>query len=203
MIMSRLSRPSAVRTAPSVAPRRRRIAALGLAATMFVLVSCSDDRASVAPPRPAPLPVSANAWLLLSDSAARPGAELTLSAFAKSDTGGAVGSFTARFLYDTLQLAVIGTDSVGDATLRAVNPTPGEYRVAGAAARGIPGGLLFRLRLRVIDARGLRRLGLLVDELHSVALHDLTPKLTVTDGRADLFSGMKGVRVAPPPGRTP
>ncbi|MCC6929132.1 MAG: hypothetical protein IT359_09100 [Gemmatimonadaceae bacterium] len=166
---------------------------------LVAIAACADERASVAPPRPVPMPISANAWILVSDTLARAGHEVTISAFARADSGGAVGSFTARFLYDSLQLQLIGPDSVSDAALRAVNPVVGEYRVAGAAARGIPEGLLFRMRARVIDRRGLRRLGLLVDELHSVSLADLTPRLTVSDTRAALYAGMPNVRVAPAP----
>ncbi|MFN8667978.1 MAG: hypothetical protein U0164_12445 [Gemmatimonadaceae bacterium] len=183
----------------SLAIFRRALRTPWLALALTAAVACADERASIAPPRPAPMPIAANAWILVSDTLARAGHEVTISAFARADSGGAVGSFTARFLYDSLQLQLIGPDSVSDATLRAVNPVVGEYRVAGAAARGIPDGLLFRVRARVIDPRGLRRLGLLLDELHSVALADLTPRLTVQDTRAALYSGMPNVRVVPVP----
>lgn len=176
-------------------------AALTVAAALalVVLAACTDDRAAVAPPRPAPLPVSSNAWLLISDTLASAGSEVSIAGFARADSGAAIGSFTARFLYDSLQLQVIGPDSLGDNVLRAMNPLVGEYRLAGSAATGIPMGLLFRLRVKVIDPRGLRRLGLLVDALHSVSLADLTPRLQVQDTREALYAGMPNVRVAPPP----
>lgn len=186
--------------------RRSRAAAralLGIVAGAFVAVGCNDERVGVSPPRPLPPPISSNAWLLVSDTLAHAGTEVTIAAFARSDTGASVGSFSARFLYDTLQLQVVGPDSTGDAVLRAVNPVLGEYRVAGASATGIPGGLLFRVRARVIDPRGLRRLGLLVDELHNTSLADLTAKLEVQDTRGALFSGMPNVRVSPDRSRVP
>ena len=185
------------------ARRTARRTSLALPGAALLVAGCNDERATISPPRPAAPPISANAWILVSDTLARAGTEVTISAFAKADTGGAVGSFTARFLYDSLQLQVVGPDRASDNGLRALNPIIGEYRVAGAAAKGIPSGLLFRVRAKVIDPRGLRRLGLLVDELHSVALADLTPKLEVQDTRAALFSGMPNVRVAPDRSRQP
>jgi hypothetical protein len=180
--------------------RARRVALLASTAlTLVALAACTDEREGVAPPRPVPLPVSTNAWLLVSDTLARAGQEVTITAFARPDSGGAVGSFSARFLYDSLQLRVVGPDSTNDAVLRAVNPIVGEYRVAGAAAKGIPDGVLFRVRATVVNPRGLRRLGLLLDELHSIALTDLTPRLQVQDTRAALFEGMPNVRVSPTP----
>ena len=140
---------------------------------------------------------ASNAWLLVSDSSAPAGSEVLISAFARSVAGGAVGSFTARFLYDSLQLQLVATDSIGDDAMRAVNPIPGEYRVAGASARGLPLGLLFRFRAKVIDPRGLKRLALVLDELHSVTLADLTAKLEVEDSRAALFSTVPGMRILP------
>lgn len=178
-------------------------ALLGTLACALLAVGCNDERVGVSPPRPLPTPISSNAWLLVSDTMAGAGTEVTISAFARSDTGGSVGSFSARFLYDTLQLQVVGPDSTGDAVLRAVNPVLGEYRVAGASATGIPSGLLFRVRARVIDPRGLRRLGLLVDELHNTSLADLTAKLEVQDTRSALYSGMPNVRVSPDRSRVP
>lgn len=183
--------------------RVARRALLGTLACAVLVAGCNDERVGVSPPRPLPVPISSNAWLLVSDSLAAAGTEVTIAAYAKADTGGSVGSFSARFLYDTLQLQVVGPDSTGDAVLRAVNPVLGEYRVAGASATGIPGGLLFRVRARVIDPRGLRRLGLLVDELHNIALADLTAKLEVRDTRDALFSGMPNVRVSPDRSRVP
>lgn len=167
------------------------------------LAGCNDERVGVAPLRPVPLPVPSNAWIVVSDSAARAGSEVTVAAFASSEAGGAVGSFTARFLYDSLQLQVLGTDSISDQVLRAMNPIPGEHRIAGASAQGLPGGLLFRLRAKVIDPRGLRRLGLVIDEMHSIKFADLTMQLEVQDTRAALLSGVPGLRVQPAPERRP
>ena len=165
--------------------------------SLVVLAGCADDRVGVSPPRPAPLPVASNAWFVVSDSTAVAGREVSIAAFASSDSGGAIGSFTARFLYDSLQLQVLGPDSIADRAMRAINPIAGEHRIAGAAADGLPGGLLFRLRARVIDPRGLHRLGLVIDEMHSVKFADLTSKLEVRDTRAALFAGTPGLKVQP------
>ena len=140
----------------------------------------------------------ANAWILLSDSNARAGSTVAVSAYARSPQAGAIGSFTARLLYDSLQLKVVEVDSVGDGAMRAVNPVPGDHRIAGADAKGIRDGLLFRVRVQVIDPRGLRRVGLVLDEMHSIRFAELTKSLDVKDGRAELLSSMPGVRTAPP-----
>ena len=168
-----------------------------ITSALLLSAACSE-RAAIAPPRPAPPPVPTNAFFTLSDSAPKVGDEVLISAFAKPDMGGPVGSFTARFLYDTLQLRVLAADSVNDGTMRAVNPVPGEYRLAGAAVQGISGGLLFRLRAQVLDRRGLQRMGLLLDELHSIQFTELTEHLAVRDGRDELLVNR---RVAPLPPR--
>jgi len=182
---------------------RARLLAAALVLSLGSLAGCNDERAGIAPPRPVPLPVPSNAWIVVSDSAAPAGREVTVAAFASSEAGGAVGSFTARFLYDSLQLQILGADSVSDQVLRAMNPIPGEHRIAGASAQGLPGGLLFRLRARVIDPRGLRRLGLIIDEMHSIKFADLTTQLEVHDTRAALLAGIPGLRVQPAPVRRP
>lgn len=168
----------------------------GVLVLTIALAAC-DDRASVEPPRPVEPPIPANAWLVLSDSQARRGQEVTLSAYATMPEGGAIGSFTSRLLFDTLQLRAADPDDIGDGALRAANPMPGEFRVAGAAAQGLPGGLLFRVRLTVIDPAGLRRIGLVLDELHSSRMADLTQGLQVNDGIQALMAGRPGVRVRP------
>lgn len=188
-----LSRPNT----PGAGARRRGAALAALVLTVVALAGCNDERAGVSPPRPVPLPVASNAWFVISDSTAVAGREVSIAAFASSDSGGAIGSFTARFLYDSLQLQVIGPDSIADQAMRAINPIAGQHRIAGAAAQGLPGGLLFRVRAKVIDPRGLRRLGLIIDEMHSVQFADLTTKLEVRDTRAALFAGTPGLKVEP------
>lgn len=184
-----------LRSRPHANRRRASLAALAL--SVVALAGCNDERAGVSPPRPTPLPVASNAWFVLSDSTAVAGREVSIAAFASSDSGGAIGSFTARFLYDSLQLQVLGPDSIADQAMRAINPIAGAHRIAGAATQGIPGGLLFRVRAKVIDPRGLRRLGLIIDEMHSVQFADLTTKLEVRDTRAALFAGTPGLKVQP------
>jgi len=191
-------------TMPSLARFVRRHTALAVLTASTLSVGCNDEsRTALTPPRPAPLPVASNAWIVLSDSTPAAGSEVVIAAYASAEGGGAIGSFTARFLYDTLQLQVLAADSVPDAALRAMNPIPGEHRIAGASASGIPSGLLFRLKARVVDPRGVRRLGLLLDELHSITLADLTQRLEVRDTRGALFDGMRGVRVRPDSGGQP
>lgn len=172
-------------------------------AALFLLAAACSERAAVAPPRPAPPAVASNAWLALSDSTPSVGEEILVSAFARSEAGGPVGSYTARFLYDTLLLQVIGADSVTDGAMRAMNPVPGEFRLAGAAVRGMPDGLLFRVRARVLDRRGVQRMALLLDELHTTQFAELTERLEVRDGRAELLANQKGVRSQPQAERTP
>ncbi|MGQ0648665.1 MAG: hypothetical protein ACT4P7_13965 [Gemmatimonadaceae bacterium] len=170
--------------------------ASAVAALATIMLAACDDRVSVEPPRPVPPPVPANAWIVLSDSGARAGSEISISAFATIPEGGAIGSFSARLLYDTLQLRVGLPDELPDGAVRAVNPIEGAHRIAGASARGLGNGLLFRVRARVIDPRGLRRIALAIDELHSTRFAELTSALQVTDGRAELLSGMKHVQTS-------
>lgn len=172
--------------------RFRSSSRLSAAVAVLALAACSE-RATLAPPRPALPPVPANAWLATSSTMPRAGEEIVISAFARADAGGPVGSFTARFLYDTLMLQVVAADSVNDGAMRAMNPVPGEYRLAGASSQGLPEGLLFRLRARVIDPRGVQRMALLLDELHSTQFVELTERLEVKDGRAELLANQRGV----------
>ncbi|MGQ0767239.1 MAG: hypothetical protein ACT4OZ_16445 [Gemmatimonadota bacterium] len=173
----------------ATAPVRRFAASTALIA---VATACSD-REVVRPPEPGRPPTSTNAWLQLSDSLARPGQTVVISALARiadadaAGAGGAIGSFTARLAYDSLMLSITGVDSLGDGALRAVNPVTGEYRIAGASASGLRDGVLFRLTAQVRDSRGLQRIGLLIDELHSTNLSELTRNLEVRDGRTELL----------------
>jgi hypothetical protein len=171
--------------------------------TLALLATACSDREAVRPPDPTPPPISSNAWLHLSDSAAKAGDVVYVSAFATSPEGGSIGSFTARLLYDSLMLSMVEADSVNDGAMRAVNPVPGEHRIAGATAQGLRDGLLFRMKAVVRDPRGLRRIGLLLDELHSTRSVELTKHVAVKDGRAELLSTTPNVRVAPAPGRKP
>ncbi|MCC6316590.1 MAG: hypothetical protein IT361_02775 [Gemmatimonadaceae bacterium] len=163
-------------------------------AVCALIVAC-DDRVTVAPPQPLAPPVPANARLVLSDSTARVGDVVTVTAYAALPEGGAIGSFTARMLYDSLQLDVMEAEEPGDGALRAVNPVTGAWRLAGASDRGLREGLLFRVKARVKDPRGLRRIALAIDELHSTRFAELTRSLDIRDGRAELLSGIKGMRV--------
>jgi hypothetical protein len=138
---------------------------------------------------------------MLSDTSVKAGAEVLVSAFAESDGGRLIGSFTARLLYDTLMLHVIQADSVRDDVLRAVNPVPGAYRVAGASFKGIPDGLLFRVRARVVDPRALKRIGLVLDEMHSTQFSELTEGLQVNDGLAELQRSTPGLHINRDPER--
>lgn len=196
-VMSSAPASSSRSITPRARARQRRAALAAIVLSVVALAGCNDERAGVSPPRPVPLPVASNAWFVISDSMAVAGREVSIAAFASSDSGGAIGSFTARFLYDSLQLQVIGPDSIADQAMRAINPIAGAHRIAGAAAQGLPGGLLFRVRAKVIDPRGLRRLGLIIDEMHSVQFADLTTKLQVRDTRAALFAGTPGLKVEP------
>jgi hypothetical protein len=164
---------------------------------LLVLAAC-NDREAMQPPGPVAPPVSSNAWIHLSDSAATAGDVVSISAFARSTEGGAIGSFTARLLYDSLMLQVVEADSIDDGALRALNPMPGEYRIAGASANGLRDGLLFRVRATVRDPKGLRRIGLLLDELHSTRFAELTKALEVKDGRRELIETNPRMKVAPP-----
>ncbi len=166
----------------------RYVGILALAA----LGACGDRLASD-PPAPPPRPELSQATLQWSDSAPPRGAIVTLVASTSPPAGSVVGSYTARLRYDTLQLDVVAVDTLADGGLHAVNPQPGEYRLAGAAASGLPNGVLFRLRVRVRQPAGLQRVALLLDELHTTRLSDLTANLSVQDGRTALLGAPSAV----------
>lgn len=160
--------------------------------------SACDDQLMLQPPTPdVTLPRPANARLILSDSGATAGEQVTLSAFVSAQGGDRIGSYTARLLYDTLLLRAHDVEEVNDGALRVANPVRGEYRLAGAAANGLNDGLLFRVRFTVLHPKGLRQIGLVLDELHTARMLDLTSDLTVHDGVDSLLAGRPGVRVRP------
>lgn len=175
---------------------------MGLA---FAAASACDDRLMLQPPTPdVTLPRPANARLVLSDSGATAGQQVTLTAFASAQGGERIGSYTARLLYDTLLLRAHDVEEVNDGALRVANPIRGEYRLAGAAANGLTDGLLFRVRFTVLHPKGLRQIGLVLDELHSARVLDLTSDLTIYDGVDSLLAGRPDVKVRPKkPSATP
>jgi hypothetical protein len=151
----------------------------------LTLCAACTDRESVAPRPPEPVAAPTLATLVLSDSAAAVGSDVVLRVLAMAPDGRRVGSFTVRLLFDTTQLVVEEQPLSTDQALRAINPVPGAYRIAGAQATGFaPGAALVELRARRRGPHGFARLALAVDELHSVGSEDLTRTLEVRDGRA-------------------
>lgn len=90
---------------------------------------------------------------------------------------GKIGSFTARISYDSTALTFLGETALADGGLRAVNPTSGLIRVAGAAASGMDGSTLIALRFSVTDRAALARARVDIEELHEVNRADLRSQL--------------------------
>ena len=99
-----------------------------------------------------------------------------------SPTLGKVGSFTARVTYDPASLEFVGEEPLTDGVLRALNPTPGLVRVAGAGVHGISETGLVALRFRVKARDGAATARATLDELHALSRTDLSDRVR-PDGR--------------------
>ena len=77
-----------------------------------------------------------------------------------------IGSFTARVTYDTAGLSFLEEVPTLDGALRALNPTSGLVRIAGASAQGMQATRLAALRFRVRTPQALGSARLELDELH-------------------------------------
>jgi hypothetical protein len=143
-----------------------------IAACIAALGACTEPIRKTNATQPEPV---AEARLVLSDSSARPSANLTVLVHVRGVSAPDVGSFTARITYDTLALRFIGDSSITDDATRVSNPQPGLIRLAGVSTGGFANGTLYAARFAVVGGAPANSLHLTMDELHTVAHVNVTP----------------------------
>jgi hypothetical protein len=139
------------------------------------MIACSEPYRSTVVQNPVP---SVKAALVLSDSAPSVGAALVVTVQALADQG-IVGSYTAKINYDATALRFDSEIAISDQALRAINPSPGLVRFAGAAASGFTDGRLASYRFVVLRANSARTLSLVIDEMHMISRLDAKTGLIV------------------------
>jgi hypothetical protein len=77
-----------------------------------------------------------------------------------------IGSFTARVTYDSVGLGFLEEVPTSDGALRALNPTSGLVRIAGASTLGMEATRLAALRFRVRNPQAIGSAQLVLEELH-------------------------------------
>ena len=147
---------------------------IAFAAIAFCGAACSESYRSTSVQNPVP---TVEAVLEIS-GATTVGAGFVVSVRATA-TQGKVGSFTARIRYDAAALRFDGAIPMDDAAMRALNPMPGQLRLAGAAANGFSNGRLASYRFVALRANGAETLSLVVDEMHLITHFDAKPTLTI------------------------
>ncbi len=148
-------------------PTHRARGALASACGLAVAVACTEPHKAV-PLETAPVP-ALEARIELSDSAARPGAEVRATVRV---VGSTVASVTARLAYDSAGLEFAREEAIEDGATRVTNPAPGLLRFAAIAPRGFPDGRLYTFRFTVRRTASLQSLRVLVDELHTATHAD-------------------------------
>jgi hypothetical protein len=155
-----------------ISPGRRAIA---IAACTLAIAACSETYRSAVVENATP---AVEAVLVVSDPSPPVGSPLVVSVQTNSNQG-IVGSYTARITYDSTALRFDGEIPISDKGMRAVNPTGGLVRFAGAAADGFPDGRLASYRFVALQPNGTKTLSLVVDELHMITRVDVKSALTV------------------------
>jgi hypothetical protein len=146
-------------------------------ALLFLVAACAEHSQPSQLEPPAVRPDAVVAYLTAS-----PGStpnEYVVRAVAKR--GVAVedpGSFVAAVRFPSRTVSFIADASTGDAA-RAIAPTGGAIRVAGAAPEGLKSGELFAVRLRASRASDINGLVLEISELNDRSGISLRPKLAL------------------------
>jgi hypothetical protein len=143
------------------------------------MIACSEPYRSTVVQNPVP---AVKAALVLSDSAPAVGAALVVTVQALANQG-VVGSYTAKINYDATALRFDSEIAISDQALRAINPSPGLVRFAGAAASGFTDGRLASYRFVVLRANSARTLSLVVDEMHMISRLDAKTGLVLAPNR--------------------
>jgi hypothetical protein len=153
----------------------RSMKAIVIAACALSIAACSETYRSAVVENAAP---AVEAVLVVSDPSPPVGGPLVVSVQTNSNQG-IVGSYTARIKYDSTALRFDGEIPIGDKAMRAVNPTGGLVRFAGAAADGFADGRLATYRFVALRSNSAKTLSLVVDELHMITRVDVKNALTV------------------------
>jgi hypothetical protein len=160
--------------------RSWRRTAVALAACALAGVACSETYRSSVVENAAP---TVEAVLVVSNATPSIGDVIVVSVQANSNQG-IVGSYTARINFDPTALRYDGEVPITDKGLRAVNPTPGLVRLAGAASAGFSDGRLASYRFVALTTNATKALSLAVDEMHMISRIDAKSALTVAPNRA-------------------
>lgn len=158
---------------------RRRLSTMAwIVAAAALVTACRDSTPAL--PRTQLRSLSAvQARLTFSNTSPKKGDEVVAYIGVLSGVGvQAVGSFTARIAYDSTLLAFVGEGPHRSDGMRAVNPLPGETRVAGVSTSGFHEGELAALRFVARRGALVGQPSLVIDELHSVDRVDLLPKVS-------------------------
>jgi len=123
--------------------------------------------------KPTPSP-ALEARIDLSDSLPTPGSEVVAT---MRFIGAPVASTTARLLYDTAGVQLVGEVSIDDGATRVMNPQPGVLRFAGVAANGFVDGRVYAWRFMVRRTAAMLALRLVIDEAHTMSRADAATSL--------------------------
>lgn len=150
---------------------------LGVACAAVLLAACDNVKPPALTAPAAADTRTPTAFLAVSDSSAAPGALLVVSGNVATAAGErAVGSYRAALRFDPSQLEFVGDAGVAGAMV-AMNATPGEVVLAGAAPNGFANGRLFAVRFRVRGGAPLQSLAIIVRELNDVGFANRLPVL--------------------------
>ena len=149
-----------------------RRSARALIALAMAITACTDPQLAGGS-RPSPSP-ALEARLDLSDSLPSAGKTVVVTA---RFVGTPIASATARLVYDTAGVQLIGEEPIDDTATRIMNPQPGVIRFAGVAANGFVGGRVYAWRFVVRNSTSLFALRLVVDEVHTVSHADAAASL--------------------------
>ncbi|MEP6622066.1 MAG: hypothetical protein ABJE47_22275 [bacterium] len=141
-----------------------RVACAG--ACIATALACTEPgRAGSESPSAVPL----EARIELSDSLAVPGSDVMVTA---RFVGTPLASVTARLLYDTTGVTLLGEVPMSDGASRMMNPGSGVVRFAGVAATGFADGRVYAWRFKVRRPDAIRALRLVIDEAHTASRVD-------------------------------
>ncbi len=108
------------------------------------------------------------------------GSELTVWVNVRGKLAADVASFTTKLQNDTTGLRYVGEAAMADSATRITNPIPGLIRSAGIAPNGFGDGRLAGYRFTVVRPDAVRRMQLIVDEIHTNGRVTALTSLVVT-----------------------
>ncbi|MEP6494909.1 MAG: hypothetical protein ABJF01_19640 [bacterium] len=168
-------------TTPTFLPSIDRALHGCLVAAVMVVAACTEPRT---PQRTTVASPALEARLELSDSLPRAGSEITVRVLLRGDAAAKIASFTERLSYDTAGLRYVDEVALTDGATRVSNPAPGLIRSAGMHAGGFTNGVLAEYKFVVVDPAAVRRLSLVLDELHELNHTDASKSVHVAQNPA-------------------